>query len=205
MKEKNVTWDIDGVLAKSSDPVLRQIKEDFGIKIRTAQLTHFDAIYYIVYDETGSHDQGLKAISYFTRDDIILRSPTYPGQVFLVNLLDRMGYSQAAITSRPPQNRQMTQLWLEAHVPALSQNLFIRDPQTTLGGDDFKLDTIQNNFSRSLVLHVEDKDTTTDLLRRYRYPVALMDRPWNRDYDSNGSRHFAWPTLLLSIIRKSII
>lgn len=206
-KEVSVTTDIDGVVCDLNTAVLKQIWNMWQIYIPRFAITTFDAVPELVYKYTHDSSLSHQTELLYTDPNVLLSAKPYKGFVFLVNLLQSMNIPVSAITSRPPNNRQTTEKWLNKHeLSRLGQNLYIRDPQSDLPGEEFKLRTIQNRIHPTPILHIEDQLSTAQLIGYYGHRVALIDRPWNQNnpiyhpLNQNLHRHYGWPSILMGIV-----
>jgi len=107
----------------------------------------------------------------------------------------RRGYEVFVVTGRPPATRQDTLGWLERHTMAYAEfhfldkySEFYSGQQGTSAGTLCLADLPGLDFS----LAVEDFPGAAEhLARTVRVPVALFDRPWNREVEELGDNEGA--------------
>ncbi len=106
-----------------------------------------------------------------------------PGAAAALGLWSEHGYRVEVMTGRPPSAAPASRAWLARHdIPharlACVDKYARRDWQAA---DEPALPFAQLG-ARSFVLAVEDSlEVAVELVSRWQIPVALMDRPWNRD------------------------
>jgi hypothetical protein len=171
--------DLDDVLSLTIEPLIALLEARHGRRVALEEVRDFDL----------GRSFGLTSaeLDGFMRDahapeQLAALAPT-PGAAAALGGWVARGYHVAVVTGRPPSAAATSRSWLERHaipharlacVDKYDREDWHESPEPALGFDDL------DDFSFALA--VEDSLEVAGLLAtRWQIPVALMDRPWNRD------------------------
>jgi len=101
----NLGFDIDGVIANFSKPLLELIKENYGLTLTERDIYTFDLN--IVLGITRI--EGSKLVTQILKEDL----PVYPGAKETLEKLSREGHNIYLLTGRYSHLRDITQSWLK--------------------------------------------------------------------------------------------
>jgi len=149
------------------------------------------------FDLTRSFDMSFDELEVFMerahQPDILAAMAPMAGALETLAAWSGDGYGIAVMTGRPPSTRASTEAWLERHGVAYASLDFV-DKYGRRGIDpsfDAAL-TLDELAERRYCLAVEDSAATAAFLAGHEVaPVALIDRPWNRDLDETGVRRMS--------------
>ncbi len=173
--------DLDDVLAETGRMFLRVLEERFGRRVRFEELTSYhlgetlglDAAELAAFLEAAHEPAALAAVE-----------PMAGGAEVLQGWLDR-GYRVLVVTGRPPATREATLGWLARHRIPFTEFHFLdkysRYYDGAHGTPEGAL-VLTDLPALDLCLAVEDfPEISHHLADELGIPVALFDRPWNRD------------------------
>ena len=182
MSESRIYVDIDDVLAKTIARLIDLLEEVHGRRVDLSGVTHFDL--------AKSFDLDSRELDSFmerTHDDEFIESiMPMDGATAALDGWTAAGHRVTLVTGRPPKTNAASRRWLEVHDfrhEALHHlNKWGRSDWDSEGLPAIRFDEI-GNFEFDFA--VEDNlDTAVRLAEEFEIPVALMDRPWNRDLAS---------------------
>lgn len=173
--------DLDDVLSQTAHAFLRLLAESYD------KVVDFDRIE--SFDLGVSLGLGADELRRFMHDahrpELLLGIEPVAGAAGALESWRRRGYEVHVMTGRPPATAEVSRAWLERHAMPHDALHFVDkyaryDPAAWEGPEPvLRLDDIAADGYR---LFVEDSLTTAGFLARFSSaPVALMDRPWNRD------------------------
>jgi len=177
--------DLDDVLAETAQHLVGALARHFGRVRRFEDTLHFD-LQRAFGLSAAEHESFMELVH---RDDELEAIAPRPGAATVLERWRAAGCEVAVMTGRPPSTEAVSRRWLARHGFAHDRLGFVdkygrRDwrggrrrglPLAALAGHGFSL-------------AVEDSPSTASFLAgRLRVPVALLDRPWNRDPEALGS------------------
>jgi len=98
-------FDIDGVIANFSQPLLRTIQETYGLTLAEKDITSFSLTHVLGITRTEE--------TQLITDILYKDLPLYPGAKDTLEKLSREGHSIYLLTGRYPPLREITQTWLK--------------------------------------------------------------------------------------------
>jgi uncharacterized HAD superfamily protein len=175
---------MDDVLAETARSFLVLVEQEFGKRIPFEAIHSFD-----LGRSFGLNPQQLDRLMELVHlpDSLVSLAPV-PGAVDALRTFADAGFQIAVVTGRPATARDTTRSWLDDNrVPY--HHLFFVDkygrgyPED---GPDSAL-TLDQLTQHQFSFAVEDSaEMAVFLASRMALPVALLDRPWNRDLPSVG-------------------
>lgn len=177
---RRIYVDLDDVLAQTGRMFLALLEREFGRSVAFEEIRsyHLGDSFRLARDE-------LDEFMRLAHEPPALGSVRpMPGAAEAVAHWRRRGYQVLVVTGRPPATRETTLAWLERQAIAYSEfhfldkySEFYRDQHDTPDG----VLTLADLPGLGLSLAVEDFPGTAEhLARELGVPVALFDRPWNR-------------------------
>jgi hypothetical protein len=152
--------DLDGVCANFMGAVNRQHNEDFGTRLKTADITEWNFLPLTVF---GPNDwRGFW--QWAEESNIFGNCLPYPHLTWGIRMMEGMGHSVTFLTHRPFWALQVTRLWL--HRLGLYQPLHLTDGR---GKETFPFD-----------LWIDDCPSILETLASKGLAARRMIRPWNR-------------------------
>jgi uncharacterized HAD superfamily protein len=207
MSDRLIYIDVDDVISDTTITFPSLLQQYFGKTIAFEAITSFDL--------GESFDLDEEELAQFMRiahsPDVITNYQPRSGAIETMNSFISMGYDIAIVTGRPPSAKQLTQEWLIKHNVCFHELLFV-DKYSRIFPDTqpscaISLEALaQINFCFA----VEDSsDMARFLSQDMKTPVALLDRPWNRndrleDDASAGlvNRCYNWDEVITAFLLK---
>lgn len=178
--------DVDDVLAETGRMFLRVLAERFGRRVGFEELRSYhlgetlglDAAELAAFMAAAHEPEALAAVE-----------PMAGGAEVLQGWLDR-GYRVLLVTGRLPATREVTLGWLERHEIPFTELHFLDKYSRYYDGAHGTPDgclALADLPALELCLAVEDfPEISLHLADELGIPVALFDRPWNRDVAAAG-------------------
>ncbi len=171
--------DIDDVLARTIESLIDLLDETHGRRVDVEAVEHFDL--------EKSFDLGEAEIFAFMErahaDEALERiEPVHEGVRVLAEWAEE-GFEVHLVTGRPPASNAASRRWLERHGVSHA-GLHHLDKWSRPTWNDGGLPALRFDELGEMAFDfaVEDSlDTAIRLVEEFDLPVALMDRPWNRD------------------------
>jgi uncharacterized HAD superfamily protein len=194
--------DLDDVLSQTIRGLIALLEREHGRRVREEDIRHFD-----LGRSFGLAPAELDAFMRCAHrpEELGALEPS-PGAAAALESWTAGGHEVFVMTGRPPSSEASSRRWLEAHgmshARLASVDKYGRPDRDSSDKAPLSLDAL-GRFDFSLA--VEDSlDTAIHLAERCQLPVALIDRPWNRDVAglSEGTlglivRCSSWEELLL--------
>ena len=179
MKGRRIYVDIDDVLSRTVESLIDLLDRLHGRRIEIEEALHFD-----LSKSFSLGEDDLRAFMAAAHADESIESiePVAGASPILQRWADR-GDAVALVTGRPPSTNAASQRWLETHQLA-HETLHHLDKWNRPDWNAEGLPAIgfEQIAEFGFDFAVEDSlDTAIRLAEEFRLPVALMDRPWNRD------------------------
>lgn len=171
--------DLDDVLAETIEPLIALLERHFGRSVPVEDVREFDLG--VSFGLSPSELDEL--MQHIHQPDELAGFAPKPGAADTLAAWTRRGHAISVMTGRPPSTASISREWLERHAMPHA-NLACVDKY---GRPDFvasqepllRLDAL-GEFG--FVLAVEDSaEMATHLAAQCGVPVALIDRPWNRE------------------------
>ena len=166
--------DIDDVLARTIEGLVRLLYERTGRRVPVGDIRHFDLRKPFGLSE-HEHESFMEA----AHEPAVLGAlAPYPGCGPVLRGWSEAGYAVEIVTGRPPAALDVSRRWLERlelpHDSLESVDKYGRHPEAT---------PLDDLGARRFALAVEDSLTMAEfLVARTGTPVVLVDQPWNRDF-----------------------
>lgn len=182
MSERSVYVDIDDVLAETIESLIDLLDAMHGRRVAVDDVAYFDLERSFDLDEEEIADLMDRA----HEDDLIESIRPVAGAAQVLDDWTKAGFRIELVTGRPPSTNAASRRWLTQHgiahaglhhLDKWSRPSWNPDALPALGFEELP------NFDFDFA--VEDSlDTAVRLVDEFGIPVALMDRPWNRDLSS---------------------
>lgn len=192
--DRTIYVDMDDVISETCRSFLRLLRSEFGRRVDFEDVKAFDL--------TRSFDMSFDELEVFMerahQPDVLAGMTPMPGALETLAGWGRDGYRIEVMTGRPPSTRASTEAWLARHGVAHAGLTFV-DKYGRRGIDPSFRDalTLEELAARRYCLAVEDSAATAAFLAEHGVaPVALIDRPWNRELAAAGVRRMSgWEEL----------
>jgi uncharacterized HAD superfamily protein len=171
--------DLDDVLSQTIDALVALLERHFARRVEIEQVVDFDLgrSFGLAPDEL---EEFMRLVH---QPDVLAALKPSPGAAAALAGWIEHGYAVAVMTGRPPSAASASRRWLIEHrIPHTSFaciDKYARPDWEGAPGRALPLDLLAE---LDFALAVEDSlEVATLLVERCGMPVALMDRPWNRD------------------------
>jgi uncharacterized protein len=176
-------FDIDGVIANFSQPLLKTIKETYGLTLKEKDITSFSLTHVLGITRTEE--------TQLITDILYKDLPIYPGARDTLEKLSREGHCIYLLTGRYSQLRDITQTWLKNNsVPYNELHLLEMGKK------------YQVNISGLDVIVEDSLDEALEWSSRVK-TVLLFDHPYNQTLNVKNltRRVFSWDDIYQEIHR----
>jgi uncharacterized HAD superfamily protein len=179
MDRARIYVDLDDVLAQTVRGLLDLLERHTGRRLAEEEVASFD-----LAQAFGLAPRDFEAFMRLAHrpEELAALAPT-PGAAAALGAWQARGYGVFVMTGRPPSSEEASKRWLEAqgmpHSSLACVDKYARPDWGGAGRRPLPLDALaQLDFQ----LAVEDSlAMAAFLVERCGVPVALLDRPWNRD------------------------
>ena len=115
------------------------------------------------------------------------------GAVEALNELAVLDYEIAVVTGRPPWTAEVSRAWLDRHRVPYDRLAFVdKYGRGGFGASNSSVITLDELTQSSFIFAVEDSSDMAALLTtEMEVPVALLERPWNREAQFSDPRSVA--------------
>jgi uncharacterized HAD superfamily protein len=179
----NLGFDIDGVIANFSQPLLRTIKETYGLALAEKDITSFSLTHLLGI----TRNEETQLIT-----DILCKDlPIYPGASSTLEKLSREGHTIYLLTGRYSHLREITEAWLKDNgVPYNELHLLEMGKK------------YQVNISGLDVIVEDSLDEALEWSTRVK-TILLFDHPYNQTLNVKNltKRVYSWDEIYLEIHR----
>ena len=177
--ERRIYVDLDDVLSLTIGPLAALLEARHGRRVDVEDVVHFDL----------GRSFGLAPgdLDDFMR---IAHEPEHlgalepaPGAAAALDRWTGRGYRVDVMTGRPPSAAPASRAWLARHrIPHARLDCVDKYARDDWHEADEPALSFEELGERRFALAVEDSlEVAVELVRRWQIPVALMDRPWNRN------------------------
>jgi uncharacterized HAD superfamily protein len=183
---RRIYVDIDDVLSKTIEGLIDLLEETHHRRVEVEEVRHFDLGKSFGLADHEVHEFMDRAHS----DEVIELIAPAEGAAAILEGWASAGHEVRLVTGRPPSTHSASLRWLERHgvTHTLLHHLdkWNRPRWNEEGLPALRFDEIpQIGFD----LAVEDSlETAVRLVEDFEIPVALIDRPWNRDLSEVSSK-----------------
>jgi uncharacterized HAD superfamily protein len=179
VKGRRIYVDIDDVLSRTIESLIDLLEQAHARRVEIEEVRHFNLERSFGLTEPEHRALMDRAHS----DDVIESISPIPGAPEVLSGWQDAGHRITLVTGRPPATNAASRRWLTRHeIPhATLHHLdkWSRPSWNQAGLPALRFDeipTLDFDFA------VEDSlETAVRLVEEFGIPVALMDRPWNRD------------------------
>ena len=176
--------DLDDVLAQTIHALVALLERHFARRVEIEQVVHFD-----LGRSFGLAPDELAEFMRLVHQPQVLGAlePSPGAAPALASWIER-GYAVAVMTGRPPSAASASRRWLREHrIPHTSFACVDKYARPDWAGPADRALPFDMLTGLGFALAVEDSLEVAALLaERCGVPVALMDRPWNRDLSGLG-------------------
>ena len=174
--------DMDDVLADSTRFFVKLFRREFGRRVPFESVVSFDFRVSLGLSDT---DYAL----FFKRihqPEVMIEIPPMAGANEVLQRWKAKGYAIHVVTGRPGDAGDVSLAWLEKHcVPC--DDFILVDKYGRGGADHPSTVSMETLTGMSFCLAVEDSlKMARHLVEKMAVPVALFDRPWNREAPGSG-------------------
>lgn len=178
--------DFDDVLCETARTLAEIVAQRFGKRTRFEDIHSFDLN--VSFGLTLPEQEALFAL--FHDAEMLAGIPAVAGAAAALRSWTAAGCAVHVVTGRPPETREASCAWLDAHGIAVADITFVdkygRGHAAVPGVRQMTLAELET-CAFSLVV-----DDSLDMVRffaeRTRVPVVLFDRPWNAGMAEGGMR-----------------
>lgn len=188
MNERRIYVDIDDVLGETIERLIVLLEQMHDRKVGIHQIEHFD-----LAKSFGLSQREIAPFMERAHEDEVIESIVpISDAVKVLSGWGEAGHRITLVTGRPPITNAASRRWLETH-DFFHESLHHLDKWSRPGWNIEGLPQIafEDLSDFEFEFAVEDSlDTAVRLVEEFGIPVALMDRPWNRDltFVSPGTR-----------------
>lgn len=186
MKPRRIYVDIDDVLSRTIERLIDLLEATHERRVEVEEVLDYD-----LKRSFGLDDEEIQALMNRAHlDECIESIEPEEGAVTALGIWARAGHSVNLVTGRPPITNAASRRWLTRHDVA-HDSLHHLDKWSRPTWNDEGLPALR--FAELAEMQfgfaVEDNlDTAVRLIEEFSVPVALMDRPWNRDWSDVSSQ-----------------
>ncbi len=175
--------DMDDVLTQSCHAFLKTLRQEFNKNATYEQITDFNLqVSFGLSDEDYAHFFSC----IHTPDALFCQAPV-EGAKDTISRWKKNGHRINILTGRPPETRDISIKWL-VHNEFEFDSFSIVNKYGRQASKENNVMTLQALSTHSFDFAVEDSVTMAKFLsREMGVPVALLDRPWNRDILADGN------------------
>ena len=176
--------DLDDVLAQTIHVLVALLERHFARRVEIEDVVHFD----LGRSFGLAPDELAEFMRLVHQPHVLANLEPSPGAApALASWIER-GYTVAVMTGRPPSAAPASRRWLREHrIPHTSFACIDKYARPDWAGPPGRALPLDVLSGLGFALAVEDSLEMAELLaERCGVPVALMDRPWNRDLSGLG-------------------
>ena len=182
MRTRHIYVDIDDVLSATIERLVELLDDLHERRVEPSEVAYFDL--------SRSFGLDREEIDSFMQrahdDDVLLSIRPVAGAADVLAAWNALGHRVSLVTGRPPRTNAASRRWLETHDfnhESLHHLDKWKQPSWNLAG--LPVIEFDDLADLSFEFAVEDNlDTALRLIEEFDIPVALMDRPWNRETSS---------------------
>jgi uncharacterized HAD superfamily protein len=176
---RRIYVDLDDVLSLTIEPLAALLEALHGRRVAVEDVRHFDLGRSFGLDEVELDDFMRRA---HEPGHLAALAPA-PGAAEALGRWSRRGYRVEVMTGRPPSSAPISRDWLARHeIPHAQLACVDKYAREDWHAADEPALAFAEVGARGFALAVEDSlEVAVELASRWRIPVALMDRPWNRE------------------------
>jgi uncharacterized HAD superfamily protein len=176
---RRIYVDIDDVLSATIECLIDLLETTHERRVDLEEVRHFD-----LEKSFGLAEHEITAFMERAHADDVIESlePT-PGAPGVLSNWAEAGHQVSLITGRPPITNAASRRWLTRHrIPHASLHHLDKWNRPSWNRSGLPALRFEEIHDLEFDFAVEDSlDTAARLVEEFEIPVALMDRPWNRD------------------------
>ena len=201
MTDRQIYVDLDDVLSETARAFTGLLEQEFKKRVDFEEIFSFDL--------AQSFGLSVEELERFMRlvhlPEFLSALEPVDGAVDGLNELASLGYEIAVVTGRPPLTAEVSQAWLERHGVPYDRLTFVdKYGRGGFGAADNSAITLDELTQSSFCFAVEDSsDMAAFLTAKMKVPVALLERPWNREAQFSDPQSLAlikryahWPAIV---------
>ncbi|MCK5149218.1 bifunctional metallophosphatase/5'-nucleotidase [bacterium] len=181
MMNKIIYVDMDDVLAETGRMLVQVVEEQFDRIVPFESITDFDLAQSFDLNET----QLEQLFDEIHRSEILMNVDVLQGSIEALHNWHDSGYQIHILTGRPAYTRDTSIAWLQQKgIPFDSFEIVDKYGRQPDNAQALSLSDLQK---RKYCFCIEDSpDMAIFLSEKMNAPVALIDRPWNREHAYNS-------------------
>jgi uncharacterized HAD superfamily protein len=176
---RRIYVDIDDVLSATIECLIDLLEATHERRVAVEDVHHFD-----LEKSFGLAEHEIAAfMDRAHADDVIESIEPTPGAPGVLSNWAEAGHRVTLVTGRPPTTNAASRRWLERHrIPHASLHHLDKWNRPSWNRSGLPALRFEEIPDLEFDFAVEDSlDTAVRLVEEFGIPVALMDRPWNRD------------------------
>lgn len=179
MSGRRIYVDIDDVLSQTIECLIDLLEQTHDRRVEVEDVRHFHLERSFGLSEREIHTFMERAHA----DEIIESIAPIPGATEVLSGWTAVGHEVRLVTGRPPTTNAASRRWLERHaIPHAALHHLDKWSRPSWNHAGLPALRFEEIPALAFDLAVEDSlDTAARLVGDFGIPVALMDRPWNRD------------------------
>lgn len=182
MKRRSIYVDIDDVLSQTIESLIDLLERLHDRRVEVDDVLHFDLEKSFRLDAQEIH----RFMDHAHSDEIIESIPPAAGAAEVLEAWSASGDEVRLVTGRPPTTYDASLRWLDTHgLRHDSLHHLDKWQRPDWNRDALPALRFEEIGEFGFDFAVEDSlETAVRLVEEFGIPVALMDRPWNRDLTS---------------------
>jgi uncharacterized HAD superfamily protein len=186
VSRRHIYVDIDDVLSQTVESLIDLLERLHDRRIEVAECLHFDLGRSFSLDEASLLD----FMDHAHSDEVIVSIEPVAGAAETLDHWSASGDRVTLVTGRPPRTREASLLWLETHgLEHDALHHLDKWNRPSWNEQDLPALRFEEIGDFGFEFAVEDSlETAVRLIEEFEIPVALMDRPWNRELGSLSHR-----------------
>ncbi len=179
MSVRRIYVDIDDVLSQTIESLIDLLEQIHARRVAVEEVHHFHLEHSFGLSEAEIHAFMERAHA----DEVIESIEPMPGATEVLSDWAASGHEVTLVTGRPPITNQASRRWLERHaIPHAALHHLDKWSRPSWNHAGLPALRFEEIPELGFDFAVEDSlDTAIRLVDEFEIPVALMDRPWNRD------------------------
>jgi len=187
--DRQIYVDLDDVLSETARAFTGLLEHEFKKRVAFEEMFSFD-----LRQSFGLNEEELKRFMHLAHiPEFLSALEPIDGAVEALNELAALDYEIAVVTGRPPWTAEVSRAWLDRHRIHYDRLAFVdKYGRGGFGGSGNSVITLADLTQSSFCFAVEDSSDMAALLTtEMEVPVALLDRPWNREAHFSDPRSVA--------------
>jgi uncharacterized HAD superfamily protein len=181
--------DLDDVLSETARAFTGLLEQEFKKRVDFEDIFSFD-----LAQSFGLNVEELQRFMHLVHlPEFLSALEPVDGAVEGLKQLASLGYEIAVVTGRPPLTAEVSRAWLERHGVPYDRLTFVdKYGRGGFGASHNSVITLDELIQSGFFFAVEDSSDMAALLTtEMEVPVALLERPWNREVQFSDPRSVA--------------